>query len=282
MPTVSITTPAYNSARFIAQTIESVISQAGNFDLHYHVQDGGSSDETCSIVLAYIDGIAARTLYCRSLTMTLSSEKDSGMYSGIKRGFSNLPVERSTLMTWINSDDLLAPGAINTALSVCASSADVEWLGGRMSQIDENSSIIVVHPPYVYPTDLIARGDCDGRGGRFIQQEGLFWSPAIWAHVGGIDDTLKAAGDWNLWRKFACVTSLHTVDTIMGFHRRHPNQISVDLAKYHAEVDGVLRSVPQSSSDSRPKYFRYNYPTKSWAEAAPVTRADQVVYAKKA
>ncbi|WP_091916923.1 6-hydroxymethylpterin diphosphokinase MptE-like protein [Mesorhizobium sp. YR577] len=279
MTAVSIVTPAYNSARFISQTISSVISQSGDFDLHYHVQDGGSSDNTCAIVQSFIDRLAdGQGIYCRSITMTLASTPDNGMYDAINRGFANLPIDDSALMTWINTDDLLSSGAINAALAVSSRYQDVSWLGGRIAQVDEHGTVLVVHPPYVYPTTLIARGRCDGRGGRFIQQEGVFWTPDLWKRAGGLDAEIKVAGDWNLWRKFAQFAAFNTVDTITGFHRRHTGQISTDLNKYHSEVDSVAFRPIDASRLQQPKLYRYNYSEHNWNVASPVTKVEDVVF----
>jgi glycosyltransferase involved in cell wall biosynthesis len=44
--TILVVTPAFNSGKTIERTIFSVISQPGNFKLIYHIQDGGSTDNT--------------------------------------------------------------------------------------------------------------------------------------------------------------------------------------------------------------------------------------------
>jgi len=41
-----IVTPCLDAARYIDETIFSVLSQAGPFRIRYHVQDGGSTDGT--------------------------------------------------------------------------------------------------------------------------------------------------------------------------------------------------------------------------------------------
>jgi len=46
----SIVTQTHNSERFIAETVESVISQKGDFSIEYVVMDNCSTDKTASIV----------------------------------------------------------------------------------------------------------------------------------------------------------------------------------------------------------------------------------------
>ena len=50
---LSIITPSYNQARFLEQTIKSVVSQPGRFDLEYLIMDGGSTDSSVAIIKKY-------------------------------------------------------------------------------------------------------------------------------------------------------------------------------------------------------------------------------------
>ena len=49
-PLVSIVTPSLDQGAFVERTLESVLSQRGDFDLEHLVQDGGSSDQTLAIL----------------------------------------------------------------------------------------------------------------------------------------------------------------------------------------------------------------------------------------
>jgi len=50
---VSVVTITYNQARYIAEAVDSVLMQAGDFDLEYIVADDASSDGTQAVLQAY-------------------------------------------------------------------------------------------------------------------------------------------------------------------------------------------------------------------------------------
>ena len=119
----SIVTPSYNQARFIRRTIESVLGQEGAFDLEYLLVDGGSTDGTAAILEEY------------SPRLQWISEPDRGQVDAINKG-----LERTTgdVVGWLNSDDVLLPGALQRAASAFAARPEVEWVHGRCRIIDEH------------------------------------------------------------------------------------------------------------------------------------------------
>jgi Glycosyl transferase family 2 len=96
-PRMSIVTPSYNQGQFIEETIRSILLQ-GYPTLTYGVVDGGSTDETRVVLHKY-----------RSFLDFCISESDNGQVDAIDKGFRRLP---PGLVNWINSDDVLAPGAL--------------------------------------------------------------------------------------------------------------------------------------------------------------------------
>lgn len=88
---VSIITVSFNSAKTIADTIESVLSQ--DFpQIEYIVVDGGSSDGTVEIIKRYEDRIAHWV-----------SEKDRGMYDAMNKGIA---LATGDVIGILNSDDV--------------------------------------------------------------------------------------------------------------------------------------------------------------------------------
>src|SRR5437667_3609670 len=95
-PLFSVVTPSYNQGRFIRATIESVLSQDYPH-IEYIIMDGGSTDETASIAQEY------------SGRLTFISEPDNGQAHAINKGFR---IARGEVLSWLNSDDIILPGAI--------------------------------------------------------------------------------------------------------------------------------------------------------------------------
>src|ERR1700755_3416890 len=93
---VTIVTPSYNQGHFIRATIESVLSQNYS-NVEYIIMDGGSTDQTASVVKDY----ASRLKFI--------SEKDRGQSHAINKGFQ---MARGNVLAWLNSDDLYLPGSI--------------------------------------------------------------------------------------------------------------------------------------------------------------------------
>jgi FkbM family methyltransferase len=236
----SIVTPVFNGATFIDETILSVVTQAGPFTIRYHVQDGGSSDGTREKLARWQTWLEGDIpILCAGVQFTYSSESDDGMYDAINRGFINCGT--GDVMSWINADDRYQPGAFNTTSRVLTKFPDIRWVNGRQAAIDENGQIIACLPVAPLPRRAIAAGLFDGRfAPRFIQQEGAFWRSELWAKAGGLDPTFRLAGDFDLWRRFATLTDLVVIDSILGWWRRRQGQLTSDLAPYCAEVDRAI------------------------------------------
>lgn len=96
-PRITVVTPSYNQAAFLETTIRSVLGQ-GYPALDYHVIDGGSQDGSVEILQHYAPWLTSWV-----------SERDRGQVDAILKGLARADGE---WFNWINSDDLLAPGAL--------------------------------------------------------------------------------------------------------------------------------------------------------------------------
>ena len=99
-PTVCIVTPSFNQAPWIDATIQSVLQQ-DYAPIRYIVMDGGSTDGTVDILRRY------------DRQIEWVSQPDEGQTDAINKGFARGGGE---ILTWLNSDDTLEPGAVRAAV----------------------------------------------------------------------------------------------------------------------------------------------------------------------
>lgn len=98
LPRITLITPSLQQAEYLEECLASVHAQ-GYPELEHIVVDGGSSDGSKAIIERYADKLA---WWC--------SEPDGGQSAAINKG-----LERATgqVLGWLNSDDVLLPGALH-------------------------------------------------------------------------------------------------------------------------------------------------------------------------
>ncbi len=147
---VLVVTPTRNAERYLDQTILSVVQQRGEFEIHYRVQDGRSTDSTLDIARTWVERLRAMEGKCdggAQVHMSWESGADQSMYDAVQTGFESLSrrlgsaEDRRVAMTWINADDLFAAGAFQTATSYLFENADRPWVTGIPSTIAEDGTI---------------------------------------------------------------------------------------------------------------------------------------------
>jgi glycosyltransferase involved in cell wall biosynthesis len=127
---LSIITPSYNQGRFLEETILSVLKQ-GYEPLEYIVIDGGSTDESVSIIKKYEDRLAYWV-----------SEKDRGQVHAINKG-----LERATgdIFAFLNSDDLYLPGTFAAVMKHFEQHPESEWICGDAIMFGDGHETRVIH-----------------------------------------------------------------------------------------------------------------------------------------
>lgn len=133
MYTFLVVTPSFNQARYIKQTINSVLGQKG-VRVKYFVADGGSTDKTPQLLARYAD------------SLKFISKKDKGQTDAINKGishFSKLKLDpKKTIFAYINSDDFFKP---DTFMKVAAAFEDQPhkmWLIGNCEILTQPKSIV--------------------------------------------------------------------------------------------------------------------------------------------
>jgi glycosyltransferase involved in cell wall biosynthesis len=174
VPAIAIVTPSLNQGRFLRATIDSVISQ--NYPrLSYHVQDGGSNDDTVEALKSYGDKISWRSV------------PDEGQSDAINAGFAEIDCD---IMAYLNSDDILLPGALASVANFFQERPDVDIVYGHRIFIDYDGSEIgrAILPAHSKKALCYAG---------YVPQETMFWRRRVWEQIGPMDISFHYALDWD-------------------------------------------------------------------------------------
>lgn len=264
---LSIITPCYNQEDFIAETLQSIFNQ--NYEnLQYIFVDGGSTDNTLSIVNTYREKIDI-----------LISEQDEGQYPAINKGMTKAKGE---IMAWLNADDIYFPWTFSTVNEIFDRFPEVNWITGLPAFINAKGQCIrMLNNPVGSPRDWIANGWFRFHLAGYLMQEGMFWRKSLWEKVGGLDESLKLASDFQLWTRFAQHTELVTVSVPLAAFRMLPGQqrSSIQRLEYEREVNAVCNKLIKP-----PFLWRYlvskGTVMRSLCRLALISRAPVIAYSR--
>jgi glycosyltransferase involved in cell wall biosynthesis len=203
---VTVVTPSFHQAKYLEATIRSVLSQEG-VRLDYIVRDGGSTDGSVEILGQYA-----------SRFKSWKSEGDRGQADAVGRGFEAAECGPEDVMAFLNSDDLLMPGAVRFVAGYFARHPEADVVFGHRVLVDEAGREV--------GRWFTPRLSCfDLRIHDFVPQETLFWRKRIWDKVGGIDGRFQFSADWDLLLRFAeAGARFRRLPWFLGLFRRHPAQ----------------------------------------------------------
>lgn len=185
---ISIVTPSFNHAQFIGRTIDSVLTQQGEFDLDYRVIDGGSTDATVDILRGYGDRLA------------WVSERDGGQVDAVNKGLASATGD---IVGWVNSDDVLLPGALARVAAAFQANPATEWVHGRCVIIDDRDrtvrrwiSLYKHYRSQRHSFENLLTED-------YVSQMTAFWRRSVHDEIGYLDDSLRFAFDHDLFLRLA-------------------------------------------------------------------------------
>ncbi len=237
---ISIVTPVYNGEKFIIETITSVLNQRGDFDLEYIIVDGKSTDNTLQIINKFKDMVDSGFFegYHKSLSMTVISEKDTGMYDALAKGFA---LCTGDIMAYINSDDFYYQGSFSTVLKVFRDLPQVDIFNGKTVVVDESSTIIINNILLIQNEAILTGVLGGGLSGYYVPQESIFWRKKIMKYLDvNTFRKFKLAGDFYLWYTFAQHTKFYSADILVAPFRVRQGQLSSEIKKYNDEVKSIV------------------------------------------
>jgi glycosyltransferase involved in cell wall biosynthesis len=179
MPLVSVVIPAYNGAKTITETIQSILNQTLT-DFELIVINDGSTDDTVDVVCQIDDP-----------RITILSFENGGLPETRNRGIRNSSGE---FITFIDADDLWTPDKVEDQVNALRNNPDAGVAYSWTTFIDKSSQPLYAGEPFphqgnVYPQLLIRNFIASGSN--------IMIRRSVVAEIGEYDATLKSAEDWD-------------------------------------------------------------------------------------
>jgi glycosyltransferase involved in cell wall biosynthesis len=229
----SVVTPSYNQGGFLAETIESVLSQAGDFHIDYIVVDGGSSDASVAILQRYEDllTLGKWPVACRGITFRWLSAPDEGQSDALLQGFR---MARGEIFSWLNSDDCYLPGALQSTADSFREQPETALSYGGAHYCDPAGAVIGSYRTEAFHFERLAWFN-------FICQPSAFFRREAYEAVGGLNRTLRFAMDLDLWirigRRFPC----RYLPRVLSSYRLHEESKTLSAATLVENCEEALR-----------------------------------------
>jgi glycosyltransferase involved in cell wall biosynthesis len=229
----SIVTPSYNQGEFLAETIESVISQEGDFSIDYIIVDGGSNDNSTEIIEHYESMLqhGEWPIKCRGITYRWLSEKDNGQTDALMKGFR---MARGEILAWLNSDDTYLSGALQAATGLFRDHPGTGLLYGDAHYCDTAGAIIGRYRTEEFDLNTLASFN-------FICQPSTFFRRDVFEAVDCLDESLHFAMDYDLWIRIGKRFPCHYLPRFLSKYRLHGASKTIRDEALHENIEAGLR-----------------------------------------
>lgn len=230
---VSVVIPAYNAAKFLKETVDSILNQTV-LPSEIIIVDDQSSDETYFLALKIAE---SATIPIRVQCQTQNNGASAARNKGIE-------VIKSDWVLFMDADDIAEPELIEQECRrVCE--LQEEWetplvlVHSAYRQVTHDGTSLGIHKwKQVQPEEILGYEIVRNQ---IITTSGVLVNKAAFNAAGGFDTNLNYSEDWDLWLRLAHIGGFGYVDKPLVGVRRHAGNISGTLANMLSGEKVVLQ-----------------------------------------
>lgn len=199
----SIITITYNSEKYLAETIESIVNQT--FENYEHIiWDGGSTDQTLKIIQKFPH-------------IHLYQGKDSGISDAMNKGAS---YAKGDYLLHLHSDDLLhEKNSLEIANTFFEQHPHALWAYGKSQVIDSQGNPLRTPPLVPFCTKRLHKYN-------IIPHPATFISRKLFLKSGGFSTQLKYCMDYDLWLRLSQLSPAQSIPHTFAKFREHSDSLS--------------------------------------------------------
>lgn len=215
--------PTYRHAHHIEKTLESVFAQTFQ-DFEVIVVNDGSPDDTAAVLRPWVD--AGRIRY--------HEQKNRGQSAARNEGLRQV---RGEYLAFLDDDDLWPADKLAWQVAILRANPDAVAAYGYAALTGKGEDFRFPHtagPSGKIRTHLL--------NGNFIVSPGqVLMRTKNLAELGGLDESIKGADDWDLWLRLAACGNFIYEDRCALNYRYHEGNASRDYEHmFHSQMQ-VLR-----------------------------------------
>ena len=250
MPKVSVVVAAYNMARYLPYTIESVISQDYQ-DFEFIILDDGSTDTTAEVIRSYSDRIEYHY------------QENAGVAEACSRVIT---LARGDYLHLLDADDALLPGALtrNVEMLEANPTAAIAYSDALIIDSDNHVTGRRTAPLWMSKSELVpsARAFRELLHGCHITNSTVMIRRSVAESMPLFQAHAVPGEDWDLWLRISAEHDLAYTRQPLGAYRVHNSSIT---SGYTVEMvaDSHFRTIDRLFYQ---KDFRYKH-LKSYAYA---------------
>jgi glycosyltransferase involved in cell wall biosynthesis len=223
MTDVSVLTPSFGYGRFIADAIESVLSQEG-VSVEHIVQDGLSQDETVDVLRRFGERIV------------WASEPDRGQSDALNKALSKAT---GSWIGWLNADEFYLPGSLAMLVEHGERMA-ADFVYGDCVFVDADGNVQRLLPQHRFNARILREYGCFIASNTVLIRRSIL-GDAPW------DPTLKRIMDWDLFMSLVTRGARFT-------HLQHP------VGAFRVHDDRITATPPPDAEEHSEVASRYGLP----------------------
>lgn len=208
VPKVTVLMTVYNGEKFLRKAVESVLGQTFE-DFELLIINDGSTDRTAEVLHGFQD----------PRVRIFGNRENLGVYHSANRG---LKLAQGEYVARIDADDVALPRRVEEQVAYLDTHPDVGLVASAAEIIDENGLTVsvvndVLSPEQIYYTLFF--NNC-------IFHSSVMFRKGIALGIGGYDETLKRASDFDLWSRMSTVSRIDCIREPLVKWRGSPTNMS--------------------------------------------------------
>ena len=207
---VSVLMPVYNCAKYLRESIESILSQSFQ-DFEFIIINDGSTDESPNILNDYAN---------KDSRIKIVNQTNRGIVVALNRGLLQAKGE------WIfrmDGDDVAFPHRFAVQIETLQKKPSLVLLGGWCQQINSEGSPLKVNKYPAHHNGLVRSLETHRP---FFPHPTACYRRNVVLQLGGYQERLRHAEDMDLWLRLAVVGEFACCKDVVLQLRKHENTVS--------------------------------------------------------